>query len=189
MKNFEPISLSALLSMAAFTPPTVIEAFNNNHIVPSIAYFQNKSYKAASRVLLTKPVKVLPTYALYAKINQFGNLPENWDGEGALKISKEVIKNSQVVIKNFPESFLKEFTIENLTPTGYGTIVIDIAKNENLLSLEIGQTKIGFFTDLKNVENFSSNGIQIEEHLPVELFELFYKFDKIAFSKENTISN
>jgi hypothetical protein len=44
--------------------------------------------------------------------------------------------------------------IEECDVTPYGTIVVDFIKNDNLVSVEIGDNDIGFFTDFKNNEDF-----------------------------------
>lgn len=84
-------------------------------------------------------------------LTQFAALEEDWDGYGASVIEARVIANAN----NFLTTLLREFpnlqiTGEDLSPTPYGSIVVDIeVTGKGLVSVEIGKEHIGYFTKYK----------------------------------------
>ena len=49
---------------------------------------------------------------------------------------------------------------DEISYTAYGNIVIDLEAPRGLVSIEIGQHQIGFFTEFRNGDNFASDGIE-----------------------------
>lgn len=91
------------------------------------------------------------TEELQQTLTQFAALEKDWDGYGASSIEARVITNAH----NFLTTLLREFpnlqiTGEDLSPTPYGSIVVDIEVTEKgLVSVEIGREHIGYFTKYK----------------------------------------
>lgn len=96
---------------------------------------------------------------LKQRINEIRALDENWDGYGACRMPKLVINNTYRFIDTLYEN-LSEISIDpdNITPTPYGSIEIDLESQKGLVSLEIGQNGIGFFTKYIKEDNIESNG-------------------------------
>ena len=49
---------------------------------------------------------------------------------------------------------------DEISYTAYGNIVMDLEAPRGLVSIEIGQHQIGFFTEFRNGDNFASDGIE-----------------------------
>jgi predicted enzyme involved in methoxymalonyl-ACP biosynthesis len=109
------------------------------------------------------------------KVSEFESLQENWDGHNAKPISKKVIFNANMFLKRLPGYYSDKLNIEDIVPTPYGTIVIDwYNEDEELLSMEIGKTKIGYFTEFHHNDNALSKGIDFEDNysIPNELINV-----------------
>lgn len=103
---------------------------------------------------------VLKAYALKNRISEISCLNYDWNGEGAVVPSEEVVKNAF----NFLDCILSSNYInyvkpEDIVPTPYGTIDLDFETREGLVSVEIGKNRIGFFTEYTTKEDLLSDGI------------------------------
>lgn len=131
----------------------------------------------------SKPVKFDKSFNLENKISGFKNLASNWDGYGSTTISQKVISNALQFLKTIDEPLINDIDPESLTPTPYGTIVIDIENKNDLLSIEIGESKIGFFTDFEAKQNISSDGeIYTPNSIPSSLSEAIWKMYRSSVS-------
>lgn len=109
-----------------------------------------------------------PQFAVPAPLYSFENiktrfeaiqkLPNNWDGMGAVVPERRVVMNAFRFLKLLTTKQLLALEPENINPTPYGTIEIDWREGRNLLSVEIGTTQIGFFTQFSDNSTFASNG-------------------------------
>lgn len=52
--------------------------------------------------------------------------------------------------------------VDEISYTAYGNIVIDLENPRGLVSIEIGQHKIGFFTEFEDGEDYASDGIDTD---------------------------
>ncbi len=95
--------------------------------------------------------------ALKNKISEISLLEDNWDGYGAVAMPESTVKNAFKFVDSFlAEKYPAKISID-ATPTAYGTIVLDFESNEDIVSVEIGDKQVGFFTDFKKA-NFYSDG-------------------------------
>ena len=63
-------------------------------------------------------------------------------------ISEAVVQNALAVMKAFSSEVLRKLSITDITPTNYGTLILDwYNAQENVVSVEIGTTRIGGFYD------------------------------------------
>lgn len=114
-------------------------------------------------------------------IASFASLKDNWDGNNAVALKDQVLINAKRFINSLPEIILKDIDTDNITPTPYGSLVLDWDINGDVLSVEIGDRKIGFFTDFSDGNNLESNGTFFNQNsLPVELLNAFDKLYKSA---------
>lgn len=91
--------------------------------------------------------------------------------------SKTVINNSIELIKKLPSFYQKMLDPEEgITPTPYGTIVFDWFFRKNFLSLEVGNTKTGYFSETPDGSNPKSEGVLISE---VDVSSIVLVLDKI----------
>jgi len=111
---------------------------------------------------LTQPVQFQNILNLEEKISAFLKLKENWDGFDAATPDEQVVSNAIQFINSLPDGVLKNIETET-TPTPYGTIVIDFRVGQEFLSVEVGNTQIGFFSKFNNGDDLSSDGIDFEE--------------------------
>ncbi len=93
------------------------------------------------------------------KICGISQLNDNWDGYGAAVPSETVVKNTYKFIDAAHSLGYCPLSADDVTPTTYGTIVLDYSSETGLVSVEIGESKIGFFTDFIHGKNHYSNGI------------------------------
>jgi len=107
------------------------------------------------------------------KTQQFlSNLPRvlKEDGGIAHGPSDAVIANAISFVKGLPAYYQKIIDpVECITATGHGTITFDWYYRKNLVSVEIGTTKIGWFTELPDGSNPSCNGILLQDSPPTEV--------------------
>ena len=112
------------------------------------------------------------------------NLPKvlNDDGGIAERPSAAVIQNSINFIRSIPTYYQRIIDPEDcITATTHGTITIDWYFRKNFVSVEIGHTKIGWFSELPDGSNSSSDGIDIQEIPPSAIIK---SLDKIYNRKE-----
>lgn len=123
-----------------------------------------------------KPVKTDFISLIESRINSIKYLKKNWDGYGADAPDEKVINNSICFINSLPESIQSEIQPERVVPTPYGTLVFDIEKNQNLISIEVGEKNIGFFSEFSDNKNISIDKVSFNpNNLPVELNTAFRK--------------
>lgn len=83
------------------------------------------------------------------------HLDDNWDGYGAAKIDKDIIRKANEIIYNLiyqPEIF----------PTGRSTIQLEFDKNGDYLEFEIYSSKITMFKEIQNKTEEKDN-VRIED--------------------------
>lgn len=105
-------------------------------------------------------------------------LQESWFS-GDLKenhVTKEVWNNAL----DFEKFWLKNHEVdpEWWNVTGWGTIVCDIETEDGVISVEIGRTQLGFYTDFnKGIENYTVVGFDwpVHEELLSETLKMLLK--------------
>jgi hypothetical protein len=108
------------------------------------------------------------------RLQHISRLPENWDGYGASSATRNVIKNASKFFRTLQQEGIKMPQTDDIYPTPYGTVVIELYNQYGLVSLEISDQKVGYFTDYKGRSNWGAEGIdtdfnsipdQLKEHL------------------------
>lgn len=141
----------------------------NNYVVPIedgyVSTIRQQEFEYA--VKYTTPVE----YNAYKqKIEELRCLPDNWDGYNASKIDIETYINSLSFIDCIDTNILDLLSETDITPTPYGTITMNFRKGENVVSVEIGEKSIGFFTDFENLEDLEIESENfVAKHLPKDL--------------------
>ena len=92
------------------------------------------------------------------KVSEISQLHDDWDGYGAVRVSEKVIINTFSFIDVLKENFDIVVNSDDITPTPYGTIDVDIRSTKGLVSVEVGKTQIGFFTDFADGNYYHSDG-------------------------------
>lgn len=106
------------------------------------------------------------------------NLEDNWDGNGGVPPSDKAIFNSKLFWMELPEFLKEHFDAEMLTPTPYGTIVFEWSEGHSFISVEIGDTHFGFFSELPNnvrleKENMKFNPNKFTDELASAFLQLY----------------
>lgn len=102
-------------------------------------------------------------------IKFINNLPRVLDENGGIATmpNANVISNAIAFIEHIPTYYQRMLNpIECITATGHGTITIDFYYKKNFVSVEIGNTLIGFFSETPDGLNPSSSGMKISEKYP-----------------------
>lgn len=94
-----------------------------------------------------------------AFVKNLATLPKDLPGADFEVPSRQISDNAikfldamEVAGLNCPEE-------GNVMPSVFGTIVIDVITERGLVSMEIGRTKVGFFTDFEDGINEESDGL------------------------------
>ncbi|MCL2146593.1 MAG: hypothetical protein FWH52_02180 [Synergistaceae bacterium] len=86
------------------------------------------------------------TYGIVKEIMDLAELKENWDGDGALPIIKEVIENSVNAVR----SLCRRWGAPEITPSPNGTVILEWFHNDVEFYLEIGKNNFCFLVGDKN---------------------------------------
>ena len=98
-------------------------------------------------------------YAQYKhELAEFVCLPNNWDGYGVTPLELAAYMNANLFLEQLSRNVLAHLSTDALQPTPYGTVVMDFKRGEDLVSVEIGNNSIGFFTHFREKRNFCSEG-------------------------------
>jgi hypothetical protein len=156
-----PITVSLVMTAKALASPVTIEEDverrKSKSALSSPIYFNNLEETQIN------------------KIKSFQRLSANWDGHNGVKPSIQVMNNAVHFLYTIPKSYRNLLSEESIVPTPYGTIVFDwYNEKEELISIEIGEEKLGFFTELPKAKNPFSNNLPIfNYYLPKEISVIF----------------
>ena len=95
------------------------------------------------------------------RIMQIGSLQANWDGHGAVKIPKKVVSNCLSFVKGL-NKFKVKIDSQDIVPTPYGTIDVDVTTKNGVISFEIGSSQLGYFTEFEGIGDSHSDGIDTD---------------------------
>lgn len=105
--------------------------------------------------------QVLPN-DVKGRLEKIARLQNDWDGFGASSVSRQVVKNATTFIRTLKEKGLKLPTSDDIYATPYGSVVIEQYNNYGLVSMEIGDHQVGYFTDYRGRSNWGSEGIETD---------------------------
>ena len=111
------------------------------------------------------------------RLSNISNLKNNWDGYGACQLDKIVLDNAAKFVEKVEEAGLSKFLDEdNIAPTPYGTIDVDLVSCNGIISVEIGKESIGYFVDFKdNKQNIDSDILPLSDDNIIEVAKLLLK--------------
>ena len=93
-------------------------------------------------------------------------------------LSEEVEKNALDFEKLIDPKLWEEDDEADTNVTGWGTVILDFYVPENgLVSVEVGKTKVGYFTEFEDGINYESDGFDWPDHTKIdnEMLEWFLK--------------
>ena len=161
--------------MIAYIPPAYLnsEIASNNLIISS--EYEDASILQFSNIFRMQNISMSDNInGAKNRVAEISNLGEDWDGYGAKPFLSQVIKNTYKFIDTLVEYGCRDMIdADNITPTPYGTIEIDLYNTDGLISLEIGTHQIGFFTDFSTGRtNIESNGFDTDFKEIPEILEI-----------------
>ncbi|NDP20721.1 MAG: hypothetical protein GZ091_06545 [Paludibacter sp.] len=128
---------------------------------PANSNFNSNQTFKPSAIQFSQPLSYKKFQQQLAKIYCLRN---NWDGKNACEVDLLVYSNTNDFLSKIDSKILDFLNEQSILPTPYGTITLDFEKNNNLVSIEIGETQIGFFTDLLSGENISADNIDFPKN-------------------------
>lgn len=141
-------------------------------------HFKNDEY--VERVPLdiySLPVKFDMLSIAISHIDKYKKLPATeWEYSGYKYPETSTFDNALSFLATIPESYLYNLNNDELEPTPYGTLIFNFYNNDNSISIEIGKSKLGYYTSFVNLPNTSSEGIDFDaEKLPKSIMAAFEK--------------
>lgn len=115
--------------------------------------------------------------SLTQRLSEIVSLDNNWDGYNAIVPDIASYTTAIDFINKLNNKFLSYLQDSDIVPTPYGSIVLDFTKGNNIVSVEIAENKIGFFTDFSNGENSESEGDILGEKIPNSLLQALKLLD------------
>lgn len=110
----------------------------------------------------------------YNKIHEISMLPNNWDGYNSSNVDKIVCDNASYFIQIIDDKIISTLSSDDITPTPYGTITFDFINDRSMVSVEVGNSKIGFFSSFSEVKDTVFDVEQAKKHgIPSELKKAF----------------
>jgi hypothetical protein len=106
---------------------------------------------------LFSPVSFNPLVKHELKLEKLGRLPFDWDGFEAIPPYDESISNCYKFISRMPREVIDMMEDDQyISASNYGTIVLDLTnKKGEKVSIEFGKTKIGFYTNFADNNNWT----------------------------------
>ena len=160
-------------NISTYTPPIIhqMREYSRNQsgtATGSGDYLKNHTFKMKLRV---SPTVLKSIHQMIGtRLGEIAHLKDNWDGYGATSPKSTTIRQVMTTLRCFDLNVLQFLEEEDILPTPYGTIVIDLYRGSNRLSIEFGESKIGFFSELVNSQNIESEGVNYDStKLPNEL--------------------
>lgn len=135
--------------LAVMTSSNSLELPRNEfYVTPSISQ-KSQEYLSNDLNLYARPISVSSENKKLSKyiprIQEIGELKENWDGNGASNISESVIINLSTFLKYIPSFLLTEISQDDIFPSPYGTIYIESDNGVKEISIEIGEETFSYF--------------------------------------------
>jgi hypothetical protein len=156
-----------LTKPVSFFSPSTFEV--RTHRMGSLDFLANFSY--------AEPVKFDVRKDVLGRISNIQQLQNNWDGNGAIVPHESTLMNSRNFVRVLPSAVIEELDKDNVVPTPYGTVVLDWERNGDLVSVEIGESKLGFFSESRGKEslkiseaNFNANALPSELNSAFQIF-------------------
>lgn len=110
-------------------------------------------------------------------VEKFKNFSSSqWEYSGYKQPDENTFNNAICFLASLPDSYLFYLNTDDIEPTPYGTFVLDFSNKSDLISIEIGKNKVGFYTKFLNETNSNSDGINFDaDNLPKEIMDAFNK--------------
>lgn len=145
-------SLSTPKAYAAPVHRTPIEWIVDNHQTNGIQI----------ETVATKPLIDMARLSCIVKIEQIGRLQQNWNGCGAEKPNGDAVKNAKHLIEVLNKEMLKSLHPDDIYASDYGSVILDFETPRGLVSVEVGDMTMGFYTDFSEGDNYAAECISTD---------------------------
>jgi hypothetical protein len=125
--------------------PLTLGANTSSQISAPYAIYEPLTVQACLSAYSGQTIHVFELEAAKHNIKEFAQLPENWDGYGALPIQQGTMCNALAAA----DQLLGSAPIPDIAPNPNGTISMEWESGSGTAFFEIGQTKYSFFIDLE----------------------------------------
>ena len=147
------------ISMLVNTSFYMTQATNIFSLEKDEALYQNNPLALKYNPHAVKQIELHSEYESAERmLNTIESLKHGWDGYSAVVPDFNVVNNARKFIDCL--SRYRYTAPTAIEPTPYGSVVMDFEDNRGLVSVEIGRSKIGWFTDFMDGHNYASDGIE-----------------------------
>lgn len=157
-------SLAVAAGITLFSPATDMQGINVFHALGQEVRMEQlyDSYPDTPVVAQKQDIdQVLPS-EIKRRMEKLARLQNNWDGYGASSVNRQVVKNATTFLRTLQNNGLQLPSSDDVYATPYGSIVMELYNKYGLVSLEIGEQQVGYFTDYRGRSNWGSEGIETD---------------------------
>lgn len=151
---------SFILTFSLSTPKSYAAPIHKASIEWKIDNYQTE--RTQIETVATKPLIDMARLSYIVKINQIGQLQQNWNGCGAEKPNKDAVKNARHLIEILNQEMLKTLHPDDIYASDYGSVILDFETHRGLVSVEMGDMTMGFYTDFTESDNYAAEGISTD---------------------------
>jgi len=101
------------------------------------------------------------------RINSFRKLKENWDCYNANSFDATTIDNAILFFDSLDTDYLNILSVDDICPTPNATITIEVRKDRNIVSVEIGNKYYNYFAEING--NYLDQEQILTSTIPVSL--------------------
>ena len=109
----------------------------------------------------------------FEAIDRLSALNDNWDGEGAVAPNPKALENSRKLLSLLSKDQLRLLSNDDIYASSYGSIVMDFETHRGLVSVEMGDTTMGVFTDFPDEANYATEGIKTDFETVPEILQQY----------------
>ncbi|MGV3684384.1 MAG: hypothetical protein ACO1NS_02075 [Daejeonella sp.] len=130
------------------------------------------------KVTIMDPIRFDPLSPLTWKVDQFNAIKlEKWDDADYLKPVPATFNNVKGFLVSVGSELLLHLRPEDLDITSYGTFTLDFYFGKDLISIEIGKDKIGYYSKSDKLQSSVLTGVYFDgDSIPTEISSAFEKF-------------
>ena len=100
-------------------------------------------------------------------------IPKDVPNKGFVVPSREISNNAVGFLDALEKRHIQCPKRDDVMPSPFGTVIVDFETKRGLVSVEVGRTKIGYFTDFEDGINEESDGIITNfKDVPIQLLSL-----------------
>ncbi len=100
--------------------------------------------------------------SLLMKVDEISHYKSNWDGDGADAPNKDAVENAYNMIMALGDAEASYLDSECIYASSYGSVILDFETKRGIVSAEIGDKSMGFYTDFTEGDNYAAEGIALE---------------------------